>query len=113
MSGKTNQSDRVAVVTGGAGAIGGAIAARLAPEHTVAVLDRTGDFAVDLGDPDDVRRAANLVLDRHGRCDVFVHAAATFTPGPHGARFRRSTWSRRCCSRRRSPRECATGASAA
>ena len=67
---------RVAVVTGGAGAIGGAIAARLASTHTTVVLDRTGDVVVDLGDPDDVRRAAELVLERHGRCDVLVHAAA-------------------------------------
>ena len=36
----------------------------------------------DLGDPHDVRRAAKLVLDRHGRRDVFVHAAATFKSGP-------------------------------
>jgi 3-oxoacyl-[acyl-carrier protein] reductase len=63
-------------VTGGAGAIGGAIAARLASTHTVVVLDRTGDVVVDLGDADDVRRAAELVLERHGRCDVLVHAAA-------------------------------------
>ncbi len=67
---------RVAVVTGGAGAIGGAIVARLARDHTVVVLDRTGEVAVDLGDADDVRRAADLVLERHGRCDVLVHAAA-------------------------------------
>jgi NAD(P)-dependent dehydrogenase (short-subunit alcohol dehydrogenase family) len=71
-----DENRRVAVVTGGAGAIGGAIVARLALDHTVAVLDRTGEFAVDLGDPDDVRRVAELVLDRHGRCDVLVHAAA-------------------------------------
>ncbi len=77
MSGKTSQNHRVAVVTGGAGGIGGAIVERLAPDHTVVVLDRTGDFVVDLSDPDDVRRAAKLVLDRHSRCDVFVHAAAT------------------------------------
>ncbi len=70
------------MVTGGAGGIGGAIVARLAPDHNVVVLDRAGDFAVDLGDPDDVRRVANLVLERHGRCDVFVHAAATFEWGP-------------------------------
>ena len=69
---------RVAVVTGGAGAIGGAIAARLAPDHTVVVLDRTGDVAVDLSEPDDVRRAAQLVLERYGRCDVFVHSAGAF-----------------------------------
>ena len=67
---------RVAVVTGGAGAIGGAIAARLVPDHTVVVLDRTGDWVVDLGDPDDVRRAGAAVLERYGRVDVFVHAAA-------------------------------------
>jgi nucleoside-diphosphate-sugar epimerase len=72
MSGKTSQNHRVAVVTGGAGAIGGAIVERLAPDYTVVVLDRTGDFVVDLSDPDDVRRAAKLVLDRHSRCDVFV-----------------------------------------
>jgi NAD(P)-dependent dehydrogenase (short-subunit alcohol dehydrogenase family) len=82
MSDETTQDQRVAVVTGGAGGIGGAIVARLAPDHTVVVLDRTGEFAVDLGDPDDVRRVAKLVLDRHGRCDVLVHAAATFAFGP-------------------------------
>ncbi|WP_328786507.1 hypothetical protein [Streptomyces sp. NBC_00273] len=61
---------RVAVVTGGAGAKGGAIAARLAVDHTVVILDRTGDIPVDLGDPADARRAAQLVLERYGRCDV-------------------------------------------
>jgi len=69
---------RVAVVTGGAGAIGGAIATRLAPDHTVVVLDRKGDVAVDLSEPADVRRAAQLVLERYGRCDVFVHSAGAF-----------------------------------
>jgi NAD(P)-dependent dehydrogenase (short-subunit alcohol dehydrogenase family) len=82
MSSDINQDRRVAVVTGGAGGIGGAIVARLAPDHTVVVLDRTGDVVVDLGDTDDVRRAAELVLDRYGRCDVLVHAAATFAFGP-------------------------------
>src|SRR5690349_8622050 len=81
MSGETNQDHRVAVVTG-AGGIGSAIVARLAPEHTVVVLDRTGDVVVDLADTDDVRRAAELVLERYGRCDVLVHAAATFAFGP-------------------------------
>ena len=65
MSGENNQDHRVAVVTGGAGGIGGAIVARLAPDHTVVVLDRTGDVVVDLGDTDVVRRAAELVLDRY------------------------------------------------
>src|ERR1700749_1938819 len=82
MSSKGDGDRRVAGVTGGAGAIGGAILARLPPHHTVVVLDRTGDVVVNLGDTDDVRHAAELVLDRHGRCDVFVHAAATFSFGP-------------------------------
>ena len=82
MSNATSRDQRVAVVTGGAGGIGSAIVARLAPEHTVVVLDRTGDVVVDLGDADDVRRAAGVVLDRYGGCDVFVHAAATFAFGP-------------------------------
>src|ERR1700759_3657296 len=82
MSGGSNKDHRVAVVTGGAGGIGSAIVARLAPEHTVVILDRTGDVIVDLADADDVHRAAELVLERYGRCDVFVHAAATFAFGP-------------------------------
>ncbi|MGO9889508.1 MAG: SDR family NAD(P)-dependent oxidoreductase [Solirubrobacteraceae bacterium] len=70
---------RVAVVTGGAGAIGGAIATALNnADHTVAVLDRTGDHPVDLASRDDVRTAAASVLAQHGRCDVLVHAAAAF-----------------------------------
>ena len=76
MSGQATEDRRVAVVTGGAGAIGGAIAARLAADHTVVVLDRTRDVVVDLGETDDVRRAAQVVLERYGRCDVLVHAAA-------------------------------------
>jgi NAD(P)-dependent dehydrogenase (short-subunit alcohol dehydrogenase family) len=82
VSAETVGSRRVAVVTGGAGAIGGAIAARLAVNHTVVVLDRTGDVPVDLGDPADVRRSAQLVLDRYGRCDVLVHSAAMVAFGP-------------------------------
>src|SRR6266436_6123638 len=91
MSNEANENLRVAVVTGGAGAIGGAIAARLAPDHTVVVLGRRGDVVVDLVDPDAVRRAAELVLDRYGRCDVFVHAAAMVAFGPFD-QFDLDTW---------------------
>jgi NAD(P)-dependent dehydrogenase (short-subunit alcohol dehydrogenase family) len=71
--------DRVAVITGGAGAIGGAIAAELrARGHTVAVLDQAGDPPVDLSQADQVHAAAAAVLRAHRRCDVLVHAAAAF-----------------------------------
>ena len=54
---------RVAVVTGGAGAIGGAIATALADAgHAVRSLDQAGDPPVDLGREDDVRAAARRVL---------------------------------------------------
>ncbi len=72
-------ADRVAVITGGAGAIGGAIAAELAScGHAVAVLDLAGDPPVDLSHADQVHAAAAAVLRAHGRCDVLVHAAAAF-----------------------------------
>jgi NAD(P)-dependent dehydrogenase (short-subunit alcohol dehydrogenase family) len=74
-----NADRRVAVVTGGAGAIGGAIAARLAAAgHAVVSLDRAGDRPVDLAREDQVRAAAADVLREYGRCDVLVHAAAAF-----------------------------------
>ena len=93
MSIQANADRRVAVVTGGSGAIGGAIAARLAYDHTVVVLDRHGDVTVDLGDPDAVRGAAERVLDRCGRCDVLVHAAAMVAFGPLDE-FQLSMWRR-------------------
>jgi len=74
---------RIAVVTGGAGAIGGSIATALgAAGHTVAVLDRAADPPVDLARQDDVKAAAARVLEAHGRCDVLVHAAAAFDRAP-------------------------------
>jgi NAD(P)-dependent dehydrogenase (short-subunit alcohol dehydrogenase family) len=74
---------RVAAVTGGAGAIGGAIAAGLREAgHLVVILDRNGDPTVDLAEPGEVRAAVAAVLARHGRCDVLVHAAAAFDRAP-------------------------------
>lgn len=70
---------RVAVVTGGAGAIGTAITAALhGTGHRTVVVDRAGDIACDLGSEASTRAAAATVLERHGRCDVFVHCAAAF-----------------------------------
>jgi NAD(P)-dependent dehydrogenase (short-subunit alcohol dehydrogenase family) len=72
-------ADRVAVITGGAGAIGGAVAAELAAcGHTVVTIDQAGDPPVDLACADQVRVAADGVLRSRGRCDVLVHAAAAF-----------------------------------
>jgi NAD(P)-dependent dehydrogenase (short-subunit alcohol dehydrogenase family) len=66
---------RTAVVTGGAGGIGGAIVRALADTgHDVAVLDRAGEFAVDLAD----EAAVRSVAARLGPRDVLVHAAAAF-----------------------------------
>ena len=66
-------------MTGGAGGIGSAIVAALRDSgHETLVLDREGDLPCDLADADEARAAANSVLERHGRCDVLVHAAAAF-----------------------------------
>jgi NAD(P)-dependent dehydrogenase (short-subunit alcohol dehydrogenase family) len=78
----THTSDgrqRVAVVTGGAGAIGGAIATALGNRgHRVVIVDRSGDVACDLADAAQVRAAADMILLDYGRCDVLVHAAGAF-----------------------------------
>jgi 3-oxoacyl-[acyl-carrier protein] reductase len=73
---------RVAVVTGGAGAIGGAICARLAESGaSVWRLDRAGfagmtqSLSVDLTDPAAVDGAIAAVDAAAGRLDIVVHAA--------------------------------------
>jgi NAD(P)-dependent dehydrogenase (short-subunit alcohol dehydrogenase family) len=66
---------RTAVVTGGAGGIGGAIVRALSEAgHSVAILDREGELAVDLAD----EQAVRAVAARLGPRDVLVHAAAAF-----------------------------------
>jgi 3-oxoacyl-[acyl-carrier protein] reductase len=67
---------RVALVTGAAGAIGGAIVSALSPEHSVVGVDVVGHPGFDLGSETDARAAARAVVAEHGRCDVLVHAAA-------------------------------------
>ncbi len=74
---------RLAVVTGGAGAIGAAIGAALeAGGYEVVSLDlrrrpdRPDDLVVDLADAEQIRAAAQGIMARAGRCDVLVHAAA-------------------------------------
>jgi 3-oxoacyl-[acyl-carrier protein] reductase len=73
---------RLAVITGGAGAIGSAIVSALAAAgHATVSLDRAGDDPVDLADERDLKGAATTVLNRNGRVDVLVHAAAAFDRG--------------------------------
>lgn len=72
-------TDRVAVVTGGTGAIGSAIVTALAASgHRTVTLDRSGDVPVDLSSEESTRSAAASVLEREGRCDVLVHCAGAF-----------------------------------
>jgi 3-oxoacyl-[acyl-carrier protein] reductase len=74
---------RVAVVTGGAGAIGTAIVAALrASGHRTVVLDRSGGIVCDLSSASSTRAAAAEVLARYGRCDVLVHCAGYLDPMP-------------------------------
>lgn len=86
---------KVAVVTGAAGGIGAAIAARLAAEGArVAIVDlrpdaataaaaKLGDDAIgvgcDVGDEQAVTSATQTVIDRWGRLDVVVNNAGLMT----------------------------------
>jgi NAD(P)-dependent dehydrogenase (short-subunit alcohol dehydrogenase family) len=94
--------DRVAVVTGGGGAIGAATARRLAKEGArVVVVDRDAASAevtleslrsagaeaasavADVGDPEQVAAACELAHARFGRLDaVFNNAGISGTPAP-------------------------------
>lgn len=77
------EQQRVAVVTGGAGAIGSAIVSALqASGHQTVVLDRTGDVRCDLTSEQSTKQAAAAVLAQHGRCDVLVHCAGAFDAMP-------------------------------
>jgi len=74
---------RIAVVTGGAGAIGSAIVTALgASGHRTVILDRTGDVVCDLSSASSTQAAAAEVLERYGRCDVLVHCAGYLDPMP-------------------------------
>lgn len=99
-------TNRVAVVTGAAGGIGAAVARRLAAGgHDLVLVDRdravhdvaaklAGDgrsaaaFVADLGDPEEVARAAKDVEVRYGRCDVLVNNAGIHPKHSDGSHYR-------------------------
>jgi len=62
MTTPSGESGRVAVITGGAGAIGSAIAAALRRSgHQTVVVDRAGDVICDLASQESTRQAAAAV----------------------------------------------------
>ncbi len=100
--------DKVAVVTGGASGIGGAIAeAYVAKGATVAILDLHGDaarsqaerieggsrgFACDVSDLASVRTAVDGVMDAFGRIDILVNSAGVVMLAP-AEELQPSAWS--------------------
>jgi NAD(P)-dependent dehydrogenase (short-subunit alcohol dehydrogenase family) len=93
--------DKICLVTGGGSGIGKAAAQRLAAEGgTVFILNRNeeegqaavreitdaggqaGFIETDVSKPEEIERAVQSVLDRHGRIDVLVHSAAMMTFKP-------------------------------
>ncbi|GAA0904691.1 SDR family NAD(P)-dependent oxidoreductase [Pseudonocardia zijingensis] len=77
-----SREQRVAVVTGGTGAIGHAIVTALdAAGHRTVVLGRSGgDVRADLTSATATTHAAAEVLERYGRVDVLVHCAGMIDP---------------------------------
>ena len=98
MGDPTRLDGQVALVTGGAGILGGRFCAGLVERGAqVAVVDRFVDaarataeaigpaaipFACDVSDPTSVEGCVNAVADRFGRIDVLLNNAATKTADP-------------------------------
>ena len=86
----TNEHNgRVAVITGGSGGIGGAIAARLASEGAVVhILDVNSGannarfHLIDVGDEASVNRAFDAIGAEHGAIDYLICCAGIYRPQP-------------------------------
>jgi NAD(P)-dependent dehydrogenase (short-subunit alcohol dehydrogenase family) len=106
--------DRVAIVTGGAAGIGGAVARTLAAEGCVVCIAdrdaaaaekmagaltengyRTQAAAVDVADADAVAAAFYDIHRRHGRLDILVNAAGLLSTGTV-AELPAAEWERVC-----------------
>jgi 2-dehydro-3-deoxy-L-rhamnonate dehydrogenase (NAD+) len=91
--------DRVAIVTGGAGGLGAAIAARLRADGArVVAADITpgeGDaVTVDVSDPTSAQAMADEVLRRFGRIDILVNNAGIAGPTAPVAELAPEDWRR-------------------
>lgn len=75
----TGLKNKIAIVTGHRGGIGGAIADVLGQEG--AIVEGLDLPDVDLADPDALRRAAGDVIARHGGVDILVNNAGVTTLG--------------------------------
>ena len=95
-----NFEDRVAVITGASGALGGAVARRLADGGArLALLGRSAEgleqlakelgvaedrymaTSVDLSEPESARQAAGSVMNRFGRVDMLIHLVGGWAGG--------------------------------
>lgn len=105
----TGQGSRVAIVTGGSGGLGGAIAARLRADGLrVAIADidiaaaagsrpetdETLVVPVDVTDPDSVAAMHDVVLGRWGRIDVLVNSVGIAGPTAPVTDYPPTAWQR-------------------
>lgn len=89
MTNANEHQGRVAVITGGSGGIGGAIAARLTAEGAVVHVldvnpgaDDTRLHAVDVGDEASVNQVIDAIGAAHGAIDYLVCCAGIYRPQP-------------------------------
>lgn len=89
MTESSEHHGRIAVVTGGSGGIGGAIATRLASEGAVVhILDVKAGATnkhfhpLDVGDEASVNRAVDAIGNEHGAIDYLICCAGIYRPQP-------------------------------